>query len=231
MFDTTDSTTHRRTFLGRLAAAGAAFGLGRLATPSIASAHTLRPRSSAPFDSPFEAWLGKITGKHKMIFDVSQPNSGFGLAWARVFLNSTNETYGTTDAQNSVVVVLRHGGIPLGMASPMWEKYKLGEVFKFNDSASGKPAVYNPFVNVKPGTLPIPGMGVDELAKAGVLFGICNVALTVFSGMVAKSMNLTADTVKKDWVANLLPGVEVVPSGVVAVAGAQEHGCAYCFAG
>jgi intracellular sulfur oxidation DsrE/DsrF family protein len=29
----------------------------------------------------------------------------------------------------------------------------------------------------------------------------------------------------------LIPGVQVVPSGVLAVARSQEKGCAYCFAG
>jgi intracellular sulfur oxidation DsrE/DsrF family protein len=84
---------------------------------------------------------------------------------------------------------------------------------------------------VKAGELPLPGMAIDELAPKGVLFGVCNVALTVFSGIFAKSMGLQADAVKKDWVANLLPGVQIVPSGVIAVNRAQEHGCAYCFAG
>jgi len=42
---------------------------------------------------------------------------------------------------------------------------------------------------------------------------------------------LKAEDVKKDWVANLLPGIQVVPSGVWAVGRAQEHKCAYVFAG
>ena len=44
-------------------------------------------------------------------------------------------------------------------------------------------------------------------------------------------MNLDAAQVKQDWIANLLPGIVVVPSGVLAVSRAQEKGCAYCFAG
>jgi intracellular sulfur oxidation DsrE/DsrF family protein len=31
--------------------------------------------------------------------------------------------------------------------------------------------------------------------------------------------------------AGLLPGIQIVPSGVWAVGRAQEHGCQYCFAG
>jgi intracellular sulfur oxidation DsrE/DsrF family protein len=44
-------------------------------------------------------------------------------------------------------------------------------------------------------------------------------------------MGLDPETVKKEWIAGLLPGVQVVPSGVLGVARSQELGCDYCFAG
>ena len=218
----------RRGFVTRLAGGLAVAGLGDLA-PQVAHARPVAPSASA--DPQFEAWLGKITGKHKMLFDVSEPNGGFGLAWARVFLTTTNETYGTTDADNTAVLVLRHGGIPIGMNSDLWAKYKFGEFFKINDGKTNAPTVRNPFYQVKAGELPLPGMAVDELAAKGVLFGICSFALMVYSGIFAKSMGLQADAVKQEWLAGLLPNVQPVPSGVVAVNRAQEHGCTYCFAG
>jgi intracellular sulfur oxidation DsrE/DsrF family protein len=221
----------RRGFLGRLAAGVAAFGIGESIGPAKAGARAIANARHVSADPAFEAWLGKINGKHKMLFDTPEPNSGFALAWARVFLNTTNDTYGTTDGDNTVVIVLRHGAIPLGMQNGMWAKYKFGEVFKLTDPATKAPAVRNPFNGVKPGELLLPGMAIDELAGKGVLFGICNVALAVYSGMVAKNMGLQADAVRQDWVANLLPSVQLVPSGVIAVNRAQERGCAYCFAG
>jgi len=223
-------TTHRRGFLGRIAAGAAALGLGGLVAPLEAAGE---PRSARAVSAnpEFEAWLNKITGKHKMVFDIPEPNGGFGFAWARVFLNTTNENYGTTDADNTVAIVLRHNGIAFGIQSPMWAKYKFGEFFKLNDGVTKEAALRNTFAQVKPGELPIPGMAVDELAAKGVLFGICNIALTIFSGMFAKQMGMQAETIKKEWIANLLPGVTVVPSGVIAVNRTQEKGCAYCFAG
>ena len=44
-------------------------------------------------------------------------------------------------------------------------------------------------------------------------------------------LNISPAEVKKDWVAGVLPGIQLVPSGVLAVNRAQEHGCTYCFAG
>ncbi len=230
MLDLNSLTTPRRGFLGRLAAGAAALGLGGLVAPAEAAAERrVAPRT--PANPEFEAWLNKMTGKHKMLYDMPEPNSGFGFAWARIFLNTTNETYGTTDAENTVVIVLRHNAIPFGMKSDMWPKYKLGEAFKINDAATNAAAARNPFAYVKPGDLPFPGMAVDELVAKGVLFGICNMALTFYSAQMAKKTAMQAETIKKDWVANLLPGVQVVPSGVIAINRAQEKGCAYCFAG
>ena len=230
MLDLNSLTTPRRGFLGRLAAGAAALGLGGLVAPAEAAAERrVAPRT--PANPEFEAWLNKMTGKHKMLYDMPEPNSGFGFAWARIFLNTTNETYGTTDAENTVVIVLRHNAIPFGMKSDMWPKYKLGEAFKINDAATNAAAARNPFAYVKPGDLPFPGMAVDELVAKGVLFGICNMALTFYSAQMAKKTAMQAETIKKDWVANLLPGVQVVPSGVIAINRAQEKGCTYCFAG
>src|SRR2546421_4760590 len=111
------------------------------------------------------------------------------------------------------------------MKSEMWAKYKFGDFYKINDGATNSPAVRNPFTQAKAGDLPIPGMGVDELLAKGVLVGVCNIALTIYSGMFAKKMAMQAEAIKKEWVANLLPGVLVVPSGVIAVnrTRSEEH--------
>jgi intracellular sulfur oxidation DsrE/DsrF family protein len=44
-------------------------------------------------------------------------------------------------------------------------------------------------------------------------------------------MKLNAADVLKEWTANVLPGVQIVPSGVWALGRAQEHGCGYIYAG
>ena len=69
------------------------------------------------------------------------------------------------------------------------------------------------------------------MLKSGLLVGACDVAITIYSAGAAKKMGLDPAAVKKEWIAGLLPGVQVVPSGVLGVARAQELGCAYCFAG
>lgn len=227
MFEFDHVTTPRRGFLGGLAAAAAA-GLASL-TPLRLEAKTTPKTTptSRGVDPAFETWLNRITGKHKMVFDAPEVNGGMPVIWPRVWLNGNNENYGTKDTENSGVVILRHAAIPLAMKDELWAKYKLGDVFSLKEGEA--PATRNIFAKTMP--LPLPGTGVEALLASGVLFGVCNVALTIYSGMVAQKMGMDGAAVKADWVAGLIPGVQVVPSGVLAVSRTQEKGCGYCFAG
>jgi intracellular sulfur oxidation DsrE/DsrF family protein len=169
------------------------------------------------------------------VFDVTQPHEIFPFAWPRIFL-ITNEKTGTPAKDNSVVVVLRHSAIGYAMEDSLWTKYKLGEFFKANDPATNAPSTRNPFWKPKPGDFKVPGVGnvaigINELQDSGVMFCVCDVALTVYSAIAAESMKMDAAEVKKEWVAGLLPGIQVVPSGVWAIGRAQERGCGYIFAG
>jgi intracellular sulfur oxidation DsrE/DsrF family protein len=222
--------TRRRGFLGSVAAGAAALGMTTLIKPLNAVASTnFQPPS--PTGEELEAWLGKIKGKHRQVFDAPSPNHGFPLAWSRIFL-MTNKQVGVADDDMTAVVILRHDAIPIGMGHDLWAKYKFGENFKIEDEVTKAPAVRNPFYQPKAGELKLPDMSVEDLEKSGVLFGICDMALTFYSKfMFAPKMNMDADAIKKDWVEGILPGIQIVPSGVLAVNRAQEHGCTYCYAG
>lgn len=223
-------TTRRRGFLGSIAASAAALGMTSFVKASDAAAN-LTVQSPGSSGEEFEAWLDKIKGKHRQVFDAPSPNRGFPFAWPRVYL-MTNKEVGVADDEMTAVIVLRHDAIPLGMGHDLWSKYKFGEAFKIEDGATKAPALRNPFYHPKEGELPLPGMALEDLVKSGVLIGLCDMALTFYSKhMFAPKMNMEADVIRKDWVAGILPGVQIVPSGVLAVNRAQEHGCTYCYAG
>lgn len=220
---------HRRGFLGTLAAGAAAVGITSLVSPLRLNAAP-KPAPQATGLSDFDAWLGKIKGQHKQVFDSPQHVNGLPFAWTRVFL-MTNKGVGAADNDVTAMLVLRHESIGLAMEDRLWSKYKLGETFKLNDGATKAPSLRNPFYHPKAGELPLPGMAIEDLLQSGVLMGVCDMAMTVYSKGVAETMKLDAAEVKKDWVAGILPGIQIVPSGVLAINRAQEHGCTYCFAG
>jgi len=226
--------TSRRQFFNVVATSAATLGISSLA-PLKASAETLEAHLTQTDNLDPDEWFKQIKGKHKIVFDVTEPHDILPFAWPKVFL-LTNEATGTPEKSNSVVVVLRHEAIPFAMEDRLWAKYKLGEVFKVNDPASKQPSTRNAFWKPKEGDFKIPGVGnvaigINELQDSGVLFCVCDMALTVYSAAIADSVGQSAADVKKDWLTGILPGIQVVPSGVWAVGRAQEHGCAYAFAG
>ncbi len=223
--------THRRGFLGSLAGSAAAVGLGGLVPQALMAAPEPVLTTPPEGDAAFLAWLDGIKGKYKQLYDATATNGGLPLIWPLVFLMTGPSAYGVPESEIGVVVVLRHGGIPVAMKDDLWAKYKFGEVFKVEDPATKAPSVRNIYTNLKPGDMPFPDAALEKLQARGVRFGVCAMAIKFYSGMLAKQMSLDAAAVEKEWLAGVLPGVQVVPSGVLAVNGAQSKGCAYCFAG
>lgn len=216
---------HRRGFISALSAGA----ITLLASPLKSAAD---PAMSWLRHEDPDSWFNQIHGKHRIVFDVTEPKDIFPFAWPEVFL-ITNQSTGTDPKDCSVVVILRHESIPFAMDHPLWEKYHLGEVFKYNDPKTGQPSVRNPYWKPAPNDFIVPGIGpvaigINDLQQQGVMFCVCNMAIQVYSAAVAENMQLDPETVRKDFLNNVLPGIEVVPSGVWAVGRAQEHGCAYC---
>ncbi len=222
------SKTPRREFLGSLAAGAATLGISTMAPLGL----TASPELSA-LAGEADAWFDKVKGKHRVVFDVPAPHEVFQFAWPRVFL-MTNASTGTPESECGVVVVLRHNSIPFAMNDSLWAKYKFGEMFKIDDSVTKAPAVRNAFWKPKLGDFSAPGLGplpigINELQDSGVMICVCDMAMTVYSAVAAGAGDAAA--VKKEFVANVLPGIQVVPSGVWALGRAQEKKCAYIFVG
>ena len=74
-------------------------------------------------------------------------------------------------------------------------------------------------------------IGIDQLQASGVMFCVCETAITVYSAAIAGKMKLDAKEVRADFMSGILPGIQPVPSGVWALGLAQEKGCGYIFAG
>jgi intracellular sulfur oxidation DsrE/DsrF family protein len=224
------NSSSRRDFLGKLAAGAAALGTVSLAPFQAQAEYDLAEDGSV---DP-EAWFNKIKGKHRIVFDATQPHELMPFAWPKVFL-LTNAATGTPEKDCSVVVVLRHDAIGYALNSDLWAKYKLGELFKAHVPFTKDFATYNPFWKPKE-DYKVPGLGsvpiaINQLQDSGVMFCACNMAVTVYSAIAADMMKMDAETVKKEWLAGVLPNIQMVPSGVWALGRAQEKGCTYCFAG
>ena len=215
----------RRNFMGTVAA-GAATGLSLMTNPLEAIAPT-----DKKLVHEADEWFKKVKGKHRIVFDCSETHNGFAIIWTWAYYLTNNQT-DTPDSDMTGVCVLRHGGIPFAMNDSLWKKYKFGEMFKVNDNSTGKPSLRNPYYEPKEGDFPMPAInGIKKMQERGALFCVCDLALTVYSGAAAKAMGLDPAETKKEWLNGVLPGIQVVPSGVWALGRAQENGCGYIYAG
>ena len=214
---------NRRDFLG-LAATAAAAGLGAMVPVAGAVAASDSPSTD------FTRWLDSISGTHKQLYDMPELNGGFGLVWSWAFFTTGAQAYGIPESHLGCVIILRHDALPLAFNDSVWAKYKLGEVFKIEDPDTKAPAVRNPYY-LKPGAIPVADASLQKLMARGVKVAACNLAITFYSSMVAQKMGLKHDDVKKDWTEAVFPGIQIVPSGVVACNGAVSRGCVYVFAG
>jgi len=223
--------TSRRRFLGALAAGAGLVGAGALSFSRPASAES-EHNATSPEDP--DSWFAGIKGKHRAVFDIFEPHGLFPFLGPMVFL-MTNASTGTPAKDCSVVTIIRHEAVPFALSNNLWKKYKLGETTKITDPETKGAAVRNIFWQPKPGDFVLPGLGnarigIDQLQAQGVMFFACGAALMSMSAAVAQQTHQDPKTVQQEFMASVLPGVRVVPSGVWALGRAQEHGCAYCFA-
>jgi len=219
----TTAESSRRTFLGALSA-GALAATAGIVVPAGAP-------STLHAEPPDETWLSKITGKHKQVYDAVNVNEGWALVFAMNYLDTNTATYNLKDSDISTVVGCRHFAIPLVFDDTIWAKYKLGEFAKVTDPQTKAPSVRNIYYHSKTGDMMFPNASVDKLMARGTQFTCCNVALTALSGLIGKGVGMAPDAAKKEWLAHIIPGTTVVPSGVLALGRAQEKGCTYCYGG
>lgn len=221
----TEKDNSRRKFLGRMVA-GTAVGLSAFSVP-IVSKGALPGADNGVAD----AWFKKAKGKHRIIYDATEPHDGYAIIWSWVFYLTNNNT-GTPDNDMTAMVVLRHNAIPFAMEDRLWQKYKFGEMFGVTDNTTKAPAIRNPYYTPGDGDFPVPGIdGIKRLQERGAMFCVCDMALTVYSMFAAQAAGLDPAEVKNEWVSGLHKDIQIVPSGVWAVGRAQENGFGYCFAG
>ena len=212
----------RRDFL-QMTAVAAAVGVGAALPAATASAAT----GDA---TDFTRWLDGISGQHRVVLDVREPNDGMAIAWAWVWLFTGPQAYGVKESDLGTVMVFRHNAIPFVLEDSMWKKYKLGEYFKINDPQTKVAAVRHPYYTT-PVDANVADMTLKNHIERGVKVVACDMAIHYYSGQIAKAQGLKHDDVKKEWMEATLPKIAHAPSGVVACQGAVAKGCAYVFAG
>ncbi len=214
--------TQRRDFLRQasLIAAGSLTAAGPLAAGDM-------PPTAQQGDWDM-SWTERVTGKYRMCFDAYAVAEGVCLHQARSFIAGYNAIYGLGDADVTAVLTIRHAAVPMVMNDSLWADGWLAEVTELKDPVSGEPARRNPFMNVPVGAghaLTWPDGALDTLISRGVIVLACDLALTNFSGRIANHRKIPRQDARNLVLANLIPGIYRMPTGIFATSHAQQLGC------
>jgi intracellular sulfur oxidation DsrE/DsrF family protein len=209
------STSSRRLFLGTLTGLMAAAPL-RAQTPA-------RPAASA---SSFDlSWLDTFKGKHKQVFDLGsfELTEDTPLRLPNNYLNTFRDVLHAEPPDVNVAVGIARTAFPLNASDALWQKYKLGELWKIK-GPDGKTATRNIFLGDESGKS---GTTFRALAARGVVFWQCNIAIGGIANQLSHESGEPFEKVRAEIIAGLNPGVKVVPAHSMAVGLAQERGFTY----
>ena len=222
----TTNATSRRKFMGAMMLGATASTLSAFSNPAMAGLRDFSPLAM----KDAEEWMKSIKGSHRVVYDGSYPHKGFPIIWNWAYYLSNNEM-GSPDLDITAMTVLRHDAIPIALHDDLWKKYPLGEMFHMK-KADGTPYDRNPYYEPQEGDFPLPMIqGIKDMLDRGAMFCVCNLALNVYSGFAAQASGADPKEVYEEWKERVLPGIQIVPSGVWALGRAQEEGCGYIFAG
>jgi hypothetical protein len=216
----------RRSFL-----AAATLSAAALATPAALAAETPAPLSSRGDVPryPQDAWFDKLPGKHRLFLDATNATeAGGAVGYGWNFLRTSQTGYNLKDADQALVICLRHSATLFAIANPVFQKHTIFANEKYKHPETEKTVkggnVFRPG-STNPKSID-DGFTLDGLAKRGVHFAICGVALRGMAGMIAgKGATRDAvETVMDELVAALPENAHVMSSGILAAQRAGEYG-------
>lgn len=218
-----NTSTPRREFLGWMGAS-ALLGATPGALPVSFGEPSPHPLPASPWDM---SWTKRLTGKHKLVFDAPELSEGDPILRANVIGRQYSEVFGEPPAATSRVLVLRHNGIHFAMNDAYWARFPVGTEHGFTD-AGGQGLKINP-VRAERAEVPMPyrPLTLDAFQKSGGIVLACQLALQAVVVPAYAAAGMSSEQALAAATADVLPGITLQPSGVFAVAVAQEAGCAF----
>jgi intracellular sulfur oxidation DsrE/DsrF family protein len=214
----------RRSFLSRLGGGLVAAGTALGASASTALAQGTSGGAWQATRHAEDDWFDKIPGKHRTFLDaVSAHGVGEALHFASNIITTSKSGYGLQSNEVAIVVCLRHAATAFAFTDAIWTKYGASLPPEPKTNATAMKNFYNSS-DRRDETF-------DALIKLGVHFAICDKSTQGLAGSLARKTEGKSDAVYKELLENVIGGSHMVPSGIVAVGHAQEHGYAYAYCG
>jgi intracellular sulfur oxidation DsrE/DsrF family protein len=203
----------RRSFLSRFGLGAA--GIGAILRPASASAQSA-DSPWKPARHPQDDWLDEIPGKHRCFFDTTTAAElADAIQFAGNYFTGSRSGYSLEPGDLALVIGMRHEAAPFAFTDAMWSKHGvvLSKRAQFVDPKTSQPAMSN-----------LRQTQLNNLAKRGVRFTVCDLSSHAIAGLIASSIGAKADDIYPQLIANRIDGARQVPAGIVALNRAQERG-------
>ncbi|MBW4026524.1 MAG: hypothetical protein HIU93_03920 [Acidobacteria bacterium] len=175
----------------------------------------------------------------KQLFDVTAPDGESLALHIHNAFSGLERGFGIPAEKIMIVAALRAGANVMNFDDYAWKKYQIGAAFKINDPATGKPAERNIFYASS--KAPEGKYASDDpndrrsiswddsiqaLQRRGVQLLSCHVATEGFAEGTVNRLHLkeSAESVARDLLQHMLPGVIAVPSMVSAIPVLEKQG-------
>jgi intracellular sulfur oxidation DsrE/DsrF family protein len=222
------SFSARRLFLSRLGTGFAAIGAALGAGTTTALAQGSSSGRWQPARHSEDEWFDKISGKHRTFLDaVSAHGVGDALHFASNIFTTSKSGYGLENSDLAIVVCLRHAATAFAFNDAIWSKYGASMSSQTTDPKTNAAPTRNPYNSAESRR----DEAFDALIKLGVHFAVCDKSTQGLAGSLARKTDGKSDVVYKELLASVIGNSHMVPSGIVAVGHAQEHGYAYAYCG
>jgi intracellular sulfur oxidation DsrE/DsrF family protein len=196
--------------------------LGAVVVALVPSGDAQARGAASAAASQHDAWLEGLDGTYQQLFDAATPNGGIPLVHVMNYYDTYNSAYKVPDSEIDAVLTFYGATTFHGLSDAMWEKYNLAS-FVGEPESTVNPWRTNPTVL----GMELPQASIESLQKRGATFIICNNALGIFANIVAQAQGIDGEELLKEFKANILPGVTIVPGMVIAIDKAQRAGVSY----
>jgi intracellular sulfur oxidation DsrE/DsrF family protein len=222
-------TSDRRDFLKQItlatAAAGGSAVIRPLGAEDLSRAANFAGNRRATWDMSWTEQLQRT--QYKAVFDSPALSDGSALDLAAGIQDDFKEVYGSDDVVR-MVIVMRQLGQVMAFNDDLWDRYAIGEERKVNDPLTKQPARRNPCTRALPGEPAWAAAAKLESMRArGAIFLVCNRALMNWAAGAAERTKKDVEEIRSEVRSGLVPGAVLMPTGIFALARAQNAGCAY----
>lgn len=216
------------------------------ATAGLAAMTAISSTSNAQFVYTTANWKMETFNKllqhpaHvKQVYDATAISGGKFLNNIKNSLNGLHFGFGVPASQIKIVAALHGPANMISYDDHIWEKYRIGEWLKVMDPKTGAPTKRNIFYPSAAGNPPkyatkdpndegslYQDISVQALQSRGVQFLCCHTATEEQVRVLIKTFKLTQprEEIVQEMQAHTVPGIQIVPSMVSAIALLQSQG-------